>query len=175
MANASRSSIKSLLHRNKSVGIVVGGAAEAMNSRPDTNDLTLSTRIGFVQCAIECGADIIPVFTFGENDLYKPIIPNPPGSVLNKLQTWFKSQFSFVIPFIRGGPLMGALPRRKPLHTVIGKPIKIQQVDNPSLEYILEIHKLYVERLQDLYDRWKYLYPQRKDDLNIVDKVSERK
>ena len=96
------------------------------------------------------------LITFGENDLYKPIIPNPPGSTLNKVQTWFKDQFSFVIPFIRGGPLFGTLPRRKPLHTVIGKPIKIQQVDNPSLQHILEIHKLYVERLQDLYDRWKY-------------------
>ncbi len=175
LADASRSTIKSLLHRNKSVGIVVGGAAEAMNARPGTNDLTLSTRIGFVQCAIECGADIIPVFTFGENDLFTPIIPNPPGSFINKLQLWFKNQFSFVIPFIKGGPFFGTLPRRKPLHTVIGKPIKIEQVDNPSLEYILQVHGNYVQRLQDLYDRWKYLYPQRKDDLNIVDKVSTRK
>ena len=172
--DATRTSIKSLLSRNISVGIVIGGAAEAMNSRPGTNDLTLSTRIGFVQCAIECGADIIPVFTFGENDLYRPIIPNPPGSILNKIQLWFKEQFSFVLPVIKGGNY-GVLPARKPMHTVIGKPIKIQQVDNPSLEYILEVHRVYVERLQDLYDRWKYLYPQRKDDLNIVDKVSTRK
>jgi len=55
MANASRNTISSLLSHNKSVGIVIGGAAEAMDSRPGTNDLTLANRIGFVQLAIENG------------------------------------------------------------------------------------------------------------------------
>eukprot|EP01083_Nonionella_stella_P093417 261797_1 len=173
MTDASRSTITSLLSRNTSVGIVVGGSAEAMNSRPGTNDLTLATRIGFVQCAIECGADIIPVFTFGENDLFEPILSNKPGSALNKWQLWFKDKFSFIIPFVTG--TFWILPQRKPLHTVIGRPIKIKQMDKPSLQEILRVHTVYMERLQDLYDRHKHLYPQRKHELNVVDKVSPRK
>ena len=138
-----------------------------------TNDLTLSTRIGFIQLAIECGADIIPVFTFGENDLYEPIISNKPGSTLRNLQLWFKNKFSFVIPIIKGS--FGFLPKRKPMHTIIGKPINIEQINNPSLEQILQVHSIYIERLQGLYDKYKHLYPQRKNDLNIIDKVSTRK
>eukprot|EP01084_Bolivina_argentea_P315397 546416_1 len=173
LANASRTTINALLSQNISVGIVIGGAAEAMNARPGTNDLTLSTRIGFVQAAIESGADIIPVFTFGENDLYQPIISNKPDSILNKWQLWLKKKIGFIIPLVIGH--WGVLPQRRPMHTVIGKVIKVEKITNPTLEDILLVHKVYIERLQDLYDRYKHLYPQRKNELNVVDKVSERK
>lgn len=42
--------------------IVIGGAAEALNARPKTHDLTLSNRKGFVKIALECGLDILFFF-----------------------------------------------------------------------------------------------------------------
>lgn len=58
------------------------------------------------------------------------------------------------------------------MHTIIGKPMKIKQNNNPSLHEILNVHKLYVDRLQELYDKHKMLYPQRKSDLNLKDEFT---
>ncbi len=38
--------VQRLLDDGISIGIVVGGAKEALDARPGTNDLTLSTRLG---------------------------------------------------------------------------------------------------------------------------------
>jgi hypothetical protein len=49
--------------------IVVGGAAESLSARPGTADLTLKRRMGFIKLAMRQGADLVPVFSFGENDV----------------------------------------------------------------------------------------------------------
>ena len=70
------------------ITIVVGGAAESLSARPGTADLTLRKRcdppfrtrdvvlnsgkrhrLGFIKLAIQHGADLVPVFSFGENDV----------------------------------------------------------------------------------------------------------
>jgi hypothetical protein len=68
LIDVSADSCKYLLDRNISVAIVVGGAAEALDARPGANDLTLGRRLGFVRIAMENGAKLLPVFSFGEND-----------------------------------------------------------------------------------------------------------
>ena len=42
--------------------IVIGGAAEALNARPHTHDLTLNNRKGFVKIALENG--LVSLFAF---------------------------------------------------------------------------------------------------------------
>ena len=45
--------------------IVIGGAAEALNARPHTHDLTLNNRKGFVKIALENGlVPYLPFFLF---------------------------------------------------------------------------------------------------------------
>lgn len=51
------------------ITIVVGGAAESLSAHPGTADLTLRKRFGFIKMAIKEGADLVPVFSFGENDV----------------------------------------------------------------------------------------------------------
>lgn len=48
------------------VGIVAGGAAEALNSFPDSYKLTLKNRKGFIKLALKHGASLVPMYTFGE-------------------------------------------------------------------------------------------------------------
>jgi len=52
-----------------SITIVVGGAAESLSAHPGTADLTLKRRKGFIKLAIRTGASLVPVFSFGENDV----------------------------------------------------------------------------------------------------------
>jgi hypothetical protein len=56
-----------------SLTIVVGGAAESLSAHPGTADLTLKRRKGFIKLAIRGGADLVPVFSFGENDVRHPL------------------------------------------------------------------------------------------------------
>ncbi len=50
--------------------LVIGGVLEAMEGAGDTCKLFLNKRRGFVKYALQHGRDMVPTFTFGENDLY---------------------------------------------------------------------------------------------------------
>ncbi|CAJ0746666.1 7927_t:CDS:2, partial [Entrophospora sp. SA101] len=54
-----------------SVMIVIGGAGESLSARPGVYELILKKRLGFVRLAIRCGACLVPVFSFGENDIWE--------------------------------------------------------------------------------------------------------
>lgn len=91
-------SLVAVLKRQRSVAVVIGGAAEVRNSpivdsccsflglgfdihvdvldtqaldaHPSTNDIILNKRKGFIRLALVTGTPIVPVFVFGESDLY---------------------------------------------------------------------------------------------------------
>ena len=58
--------------------LIIGGAEEAFDARPGSYRLTLRNRKGFVRKALQHGADLVPVFSFGENELYRQF-PNDFG------------------------------------------------------------------------------------------------
>ncbi|PIO63775.1 diacylglycerol acyltransferase, partial [Teladorsagia circumcincta] len=49
----------------------------------------------------------------------------------------------------------GYLPYRKPIDTVVGAPIPVKKVANPTQEQIDELHELYMEKLNDLFEEHK--------------------
>jgi hypothetical protein len=63
----------------------------------------------------------VPVFCFGENDLFKQY-PNPEGSHLRKLQTKVKDIATFSPPLFYGRGIFqytfGFVPFRNPVHAV---------------------------------------------------------
>ena len=65
--------------------IVVGGAAESLSARPGTADLVLKRRLGFIKLAIREGADLVPVFSFGENDVRDRLSSSRTSAPLKKL------------------------------------------------------------------------------------------
>ncbi|KAK7038711.1 diacylglycerol O-acyltransferase 1 [Paramarasmius palmivorus] len=102
------------------ITIVVGGAAESLSARPGTADLTLRKRLGFIKVAIQHGADLVPVFSFGENDasihvfrsrnptllvIYEQM-PNEKGTTVYALQKKFQSVFGFTLPLFHGRGLL---------------------------------------------------------------------
>ncbi|KAJ7607837.1 DAGAT-domain-containing protein [Mycena polygramma] len=133
------------------ITIVVGGAAESLSAHPGTADLTLRRRLGFIKLAIRHGADLVPVFSFGENDIYEQM-PNERGTTVYKLQEKFKAVFGFTLPLFHGRGLLnynlGLMPYRRQIVAVIGRPIHVTQTENPSLEEVMRIQKLYIEELE---------------------------
>ena len=68
----------------RAIIIVVGGAHEALDARPGSYRLTLLDRKGFVRKALQHGADLVPVFSFGENEVLNQL-SNPTGRCVSEL------------------------------------------------------------------------------------------
>ena len=57
----------------------------------------------------------------------------------------------------------GLLPYRKPINVVIGAPINVKQIKNPTKEDIEDMHATYVEELKKLYEKYNPIY----GDVNV--------
>ena len=56
---------------------------------------------------------------------------------------------------------------RKPINVVVGKPIPVPQIDDPSAEQIEEVHAKYVAALVQLYEDYNPTYGDPKIKLKI--------
>ena len=150
------------LSRKKAIGVVVGGAAEALDARPGCNDLVLLRRKGFVKLALKHGAHLVPVFSFGECDLYNQKVYHR-GSRVRRLLEKLRSTLGFSTPLALGRGIFnydfGMLPHRRPLTTVIGKPIPLPCLGpHPSSDDIDKYHALYIAELEALHERHKRVH-----------------
>lgn len=73
IVDASRSSVAGIIQRGISPLIVVGGALEALDARPGSVNLTLKRRKGFIRMALRHGCPLVPVYAFGENELFDQV------------------------------------------------------------------------------------------------------
>jgi len=160
--DASRSTLLSLMKRHYSVMIVIGGAEEALYARPGATELVLQKRKGFVRLAMQAGASLVPTYGFGENDLFDQVA-NPPGSFVRKAQEWGKEKLGFSIPLYSGRGIFnynyGMLPHRQPLTTVVGAPIDLPHIAEPTDSQVDEYHAKYMEGLEKLFEEWKSQVP----------------
>ncbi|KAJ2723033.1 2-acylglycerol O-acyltransferase 2 [Coemansia sp. Benny D115] len=152
--SSSRKSIRQCLARGNghSVGIVIGGAKESLHTNRGSRRLILKNRKGFVREAIMAGAPLVPTFVFGENDIFQQL----EFPLLRRLQNWLQSIMMFALPVFYGR--FGIIPRRTPLTTVFGRPIAVEQNDNPSYEQINIVHAEYLKQLRRLYHRFQPVY-----------------
>eukprot|EP00070_Physeter_catodon_P024450 XP_023987530.1 diacylglycerol O-acyltransferase 2 isoform X1 [Physeter catodon] len=120
-----RDTIDYLLSKNGSgnaIIIVVGGAAESLSSMPGKNAVTLRNRKGFVKLALRHGADLVPTYSFGENEVYKQVIFEE-GSWGRWVQKKFQKYIGFAPCIFHGRGLFssdtwGLVPYSKPITTV---------------------------------------------------------
>ncbi|KAL9968829.1 hypothetical protein ACROYT_G020966 [Oculina patagonica] len=54
-----------------SVAIVIGGVSDALNTNANSYVLTVERRRGFVKLALETGSPLVPVFGFGQNNVFR--------------------------------------------------------------------------------------------------------
>ncbi|XP_052413402.1 diacylglycerol O-acyltransferase 2 isoform X2 [Carassius gibelio] len=114
----SKKSLDYLLSRTgvgNAVVIIIGGAEESLTSSPGVNTLVMKHRKGFVRLALEHGADLVPVYSFGENELFPQVVLSE-GSVGRRLQALFKRIMGFAPCLFTGGRWL-LLPYRHPVTT----------------------------------------------------------
>uniref|UniRef100_A0A670KEK1 Acyltransferase n=1 Tax=Podarcis muralis TaxID=64176 RepID=A0A670KEK1_PODMU len=135
------------------VAIVVGGASESLDSAPGEQRVRLHGRKGIR------AADLVPVYTFGENDIYRQI-RFPEGSFARRFQLGFKQLIGFAPCLFSGRGLFssrswGIQPMAAPLTVVVGKPIPVPRRPRPTEDEVNCFHALYVKALKELFDAHK--------------------
>ncbi|KAB0338015.1 hypothetical protein FD754_024849 [Muntiacus muntjak] len=102
------------------LSIVVGGVQESLNARPGTYKLVLRNRKGFIRLALTHGADLVPIFSFGENDICDQV-ENSPGSWLRWFHDRIQKSTRGSIPLFYGRGVFqynfGLMPYRRPITT----------------------------------------------------------
>ncbi|CAI5791636.1 2-acylglycerol O-acyltransferase 3 [Podarcis lilfordi] len=111
------------------------------------------------QSITDSKADLVPVYTFGENDIYR-LIQFPEGSFVRRLQLGFKQLTGLAPSLFSGRGLFsstswGIQPMAAPLTVVVGKPIPVPLRPRPTEDEVNSFHALYVEALKELFDAHK--------------------
>jgi 2-acylglycerol O-acyltransferase 2 len=182
LRSVSKESIGNILTRGgpnnegmgRAVTIVVGGARESLEAQPGTLRLILQERKGFIKLAVRTGADLVPVLAFGENELYDQMNPKA-HPWLHSIQMFILRVWKFTLPFLHGRGIfnydVGLMPYRRPLHIVVGAPIKVAQATGGVVDpaEVDRLHGLYVEELEKIWDTYKDVFAkERKEDLRIL-------
>lgn len=150
---------------------MVGGAQESLNARPGMYKLVLRNRKGFIKIAIQTGASIVPIFSFNEVEVYDQP-SNEPGTKIRAFQDLFK-KWTGIAPalFIGRGFFQysfGLIPRRHPIHTVVGAPIDTVQSFTPSNEEINALHEKFMNALTQLFEDHKEKYLKNADKIRLT-------
>ena len=118
--------------------------------------IVISKRKGFVKLALQTGADIIPMYSFGANQTYYRIAG--PGSWLCKLSTVLRVS---ITPWLgRWWIPLGAIPFRYPILTVTGKVFSVPLVKHDDItdDLVEQVHADFCLAIQDLFDTYKKVY-----------------
>lgn len=141
----------------RAITITVGGSREFNIARPNTMDIVIKIRKGFIRVAVETGAEIVPVLAFGENELFDRIDVES-SSVLAPIARVWEWVVGQKVAFSLGRFNIFC-PYRKPVNVVTGKPIPVQQQRwNPDEKYIEQLNSQYVSDLKQLWEDWRDVF-----------------
>lgn len=118
-------------------------------------------------------AYLVPSFSFGENDLFRQVVFEE-GSWMRSIQQRFQKMMGFAPCVFYGRGLTsvrsrGFLPYARPITTVVGEPVTVPKIEDPSHETVDMYHEMYVRSLLKLFNENKTKYGlSEADELRIV-------
>ncbi|KAF0762384.1 2-acylglycerol O-acyltransferase 2-A-like [Aphis craccivora] len=171
LQESSEKSLVNLLDNKKGnvAVLMVGGVSEAFKSFPGPYHLILKKRKGFIRVALQTGASLVPVFSFGETNVYG-LGEAEPNSFWDKVLKFIKWKSGNKVPVGRGffQYSFGIVPRRHPIVTVVGKPIDVPKIVKPEKEDIEKYHNIFIDELTKLFEEHKTKYSKHPDEMELV-------
>ena len=147
---ASRASISKIFRKGFHAAIIPGGIAEMYLVNPHEEGIYFTERLKTVKVAIQEGANIIPVFFFGNSLIFHALDGQDSNSWISKISRKIRASLFFFYGR-QGLPV----PFRHPLKMAAGDIIEVIQKENPSDEEVSLIHSRVVEAVKKLYDTKK--------------------
>jgi len=173
VGDASKESLIKVLTEAPGSGavLVTGGAKESMFAHPGVSKVVLKDRAGFVKMAIKTGAALVPVWGYGENNLYENLTISSP--TLRKWQRRIQKVLSVAPLLVAGRGVFsysgGLMPRRRPITVVVGAPLDVGKPDpDPSQEKITKVHEAYKQAVLELFQRHKDIYDPKAEPIEFV-------
>mmetsp|Transcript_37 Transcript_37/g.82 ORF Transcript_37/g.82 Transcript_37/m.82 type:complete len:740 (-) Transcript_37:206-2425(-) len=145
----SREGFLTALNKRKAVLLVPGGQEEMIGSRSDSTKVPIVTKHrGFIRLALQQGAKLVPVYSFGETQTFDNV------AAPHSWQRWCVKQFrANLICFPYG--VLPMLPRPTRLTIAVGKPIPVPKIENPTDEQIAVYHHRYFNALSELFMKYR--------------------
>lgn len=146
---ADRKSLANQLTKGSFV-LYVGGMIELFRSSSKREAVFLKQRKGFIKLALREGADIMPMYLFGNTTVLNALTAGALASLSRKLGvsvTLFWGRFGL------------PLPKRVRLTYARGRPLGLPHIPEPSDEEVELWHSRYIEQLVELFDKYKGTNP----------------
>lgn len=161
-----KQTIRYLIDKKRSLSLNIGGAREALiHPTKEEVPLILKSRKGFVKLAIENKVPIVPVYCFGEHDLYGQLfLPRIISTIQSKLQRIL----GFSMPLFYG---VGMVPLpNKSLKLVFGAPISTDDFQGELTQEVIDKkHAEYLVALEELFENHKEGYHGKNTKLKFLD------
>ena len=144
-------SIEKTLSKKESVSVLMGGVREMSMVEDFKIRLCIKKRRGIFQLALTTGTPIVPVLTFGENELFS----EARSSTLDSINAYLFETLGMHIPIPTVRSLLNwfELSYRplKPIRSYTGKSIVVKQVLSPTEKDIADLREAYIKGVQDLF------------------------
>ncbi len=145
ITSSDKDNLRSLLQAGKSIAILIGGVREAEEATPRAMRL-FAERTGIFELAIETGATIVPIMSYGENEIFRPW--KPLGWFQDILKKF--AHVKVILPHL--GDIWQLITNGCPrVDTYMGAPIVIDE----AAHTVATLRDKYKSALNDLYVKTK--------------------
>eukprot|EP00927_Polykrikos_kofoidii_P081058 TRINITY_DN78190_c0_g1_i1.p1 TRINITY_DN78190_c0_g1~~TRINITY_DN78190_c0_g1_i1.p1 ORF type:complete len:345 (+),score=29.65 TRINITY_DN78190_c0_g1_i1:58-1035(+) len=151
LTRVSKASLRASLQRpypRNVTALAPGGIAEMFYGLKE-EQVVLARRKGFCKIALETGAHLVPLYSFGANELYTRFW----GSKSLAAKISKRMSTSIVVWTGRFGFPFGFIPHPTKLVVVIGPAIEVEKVAEPSQDQVDALHAKYVAALRTLFEK----------------------
>jgi len=157
-------SMNESLEKGDSLAVCLGGTREVLYTKSHVLNLNILKKRGVFKMALKNGCGIVPVLTYGENELFQ---------ITENVQ-WINNiliEYGLCMPiptmesFFRWFNIINR-PLDTPLRTVVGKTIDVETIAEPTEEDILNLREKYFKELRELYKSTKPSYYA--EEINII-------
>lgn len=147
--SAARPSMNAYLKNGEDCALPPGGFEEATLTSTSQDRVFIKKRYGFVRLCLKYGVAIRPVYVFGEGKLFS----NVQGFWRNRLAL---NRFGIPTIVVWGRWFFPLLPKKGvKIYIVVGKPIILPKIENPTKEEVAVWHNKYIVELKRIYDEHK--------------------
>ena len=139
-----------------------GGTREALYSNPDEEVLDLKRKLGFLELCMRYNVPVVPCYTFNEVDHFSQISYwklQEKQPFIMSLRVQFQYTFGIMFPFLKNiFPRSISGSGKGDVVTVVGKPLHLPHITNPSSNDLQNAMNTYTVALLDLYNTHAPVY-----------------